>query len=121
MTTWLINLGGLLLMALIVWWFWLSGRGPAKRAGDAPLDIVVDNGVYEPSVIQARAGQPLTLRFLRRDPSPCAEQVIFHELGVSEFLDTGKATTVTLTPERPGEYRFTCQMQMYQGTLIVNE
>ncbi|HCR79142.1 MAG TPA: plastocyanin, partial [Alcanivorax sp.] len=55
-----------------------------------------------------------------RDASPCAEQVVFHGLDVSEYLPVGETTTVTLTPEQPGTYRFTCQMNMYQGKLIVH-
>ena len=71
-------------------------------------------------MVHARAGKPLTLRFDRRDPSPCAEQVVFHGLDVSEFLETGRITTITLNDLAPGEYRFTCQMQMYQGRLLVD-
>lgn len=117
----LINLAGLLLAGLIVWWFWLSK--PRNRNGSditAETTVVVENGVYQPGLIHARAGQPLVLHFDRRDPSPCAEQVIFHGLDVSEFLDNGKVTTVTLPNPPKGEYRFTCQMQMYQGRLIVD-
>ncbi|MGB1203724.1 MAG: cupredoxin domain-containing protein [Alloalcanivorax venustensis] len=117
---WLINLSGLALMALIVWWFWLSGAGKARRAGHGAVDIIVDDGVYEPAVIESNAGEPLSLRFERRDASPCAEQVVFHGLDVSEYLPVGETTTVTLTPEQPGTYRFTCQMNMYQGKLIVH-
>lgn len=120
MMTVLINLVGLALMALIVWWFWLSHGKPGRQAGDDGIDIVVDHGVYDPSVIETRVGEPLTLRFERRDASPCAEQVVFHGLGVSETLPVGAITSLTLTPEQPGSYRFTCQMQMYQGWLVVH-
>lgn len=118
----LINVAGLALMGLIVWWFWLSSKGrPAKQADHGgTIDIVVEDGVYEPSVIETNAGDTLRLRFDRRDPSPCAEQVIFHKLDVSETLPVGEKTTVTLTPKTPGTYQFTCQMRMYQGTLIVH-
>lgn len=118
--SWLVNLTGLALMALIIWWFWLSTKGrPAQRADDGAIDIVVDHGVYEPSVIEVNAGDTLTLRFERRDASPCAEQVVFHGLDVSRTLAVGTTTTVTLTPSVPGTYRFTCQMHMYQGRLTV--
>ncbi|ASK36154.1 plastocyanin [Alcanivorax sp. N3-2A] len=119
MSTFLVNLSGLVLMALIVWWFWLSSKGRATRHSGGVIDIVVDHGVYEPAVIKTAAGATLQLRFERRDASPCAEQVVFHGLDVSETLAIGEVTTVTLTPTQPGTYRFTCQMQMYQGTLIV--
>ncbi|MAX56174.1 MAG: plastocyanin [Alcanivoracaceae bacterium] len=121
--TLLINLAGLLLIALIIGWFWLSQPGGRKTRSQqivSEATVIVDNGVYDPAVIHARAGQPLTLHFQRKDPSPCAEQVVFHGLDVSAFLDTGKTTTITLDNPAAGEYRFTCQMQMYQGRLVVD-
>lgn len=118
--TLLINLAGLLLMVGIIGWFWLSHSSTnGQVVNDQGTTIVVADGVYQPSTLHATAGQPLTLHFDRRDPSPCAEQVIFHGLDVSEFLDMGTITTVTLDNPPVGEYRFTCQMQMYQGRLIV--
>ncbi|EKF75490.1 hypothetical protein A11A3_03999 [Alcanivorax hongdengensis A-11-3] len=118
--TWIINLAGLLLMALIVWWFWLARREPGQRSEDGEFHIRVADGVYDPATLHARVGQPLTLWFHRQDPSPCAEQVIFQGLDVSAFLAVGEPTAVRLTPGQAGRYRFTCQMQMYQGTLIVD-
>ena len=119
MIDWIVNGAGLGLMALIVWWFWLWQPRRARRATGDPVEIIVDDGVYDPAWIETPAGQPLTLRFLRKDPSPCAEQVIFQDLGVSEELPVGEYRDVTLTPREPGTYRFTCQMQMYQGQLRV--
>ena len=49
-------------------------------------------------------------------PGPCAEKVLFDDLGVSAELPLGKS--VTVTPDKPGEYEFTCQMRMYRGTLM---
>ena len=69
--------------------------------------------------IEVPAGQPVTLRFLRQDPSQCAEKALFDELGVCADLPVGKPLDVTVTPPRPGEYEFTCQMRMYRGTLVV--
>ena len=119
--TLLINLAGLLLMVGIVWWFWLSkSTTQSQEVSDQVATIVVADGVYSPATLRARAGETLTLHFDRQDPSPCAEQVVFHGLDVSEFLETGTITTVTLNNPPAGEYRFTCQMQMYQGKLIVS-
>jgi plastocyanin domain-containing protein len=118
MNTIVINLAGILVIALIVWWFWMS-RPPARRvSGGGPIEIIVNNGVYTPARIEVPAGQPVTLRFLRKDPSPCAEKAVFDELGVSADLPVGKPLDVTVTPPRPGEYEFTCQMRMYRGTLV---
>ena len=116
----LVNLAGLMLMALVVWWFWLSQRKTAAPSATHETTIIVEDGVYTPASIRANAGESLTLHFDRRDPSPCAEQVIFQGLDTSEFLETGKTTTLTLNHLPARTFRFTCQMQMYQGTLIVD-
>lgn len=117
MSAWLVNTAGLLLIALVVIWFWLwPNRATQAQKG---LTIKVADGSYDPNMIEATAGQPLELRFIREDPSPCAERVIFHGLGINAELPVGKAYTVRLTPQQPGTYRFTCDMQMYQGRLRV--
>ncbi|MDB6062723.1 MAG: putative secreted protein containing plastocyanin domain [Verrucomicrobiaceae bacterium] len=116
--TLIVNGIGLLIIAAIIIWFWLW-RARATQATTNAVDIVVANGVYKPDVIEMKRGTKLTLNFNREDPSPCAEQVIFHGLDISETLPVGKIKTIKLTPQHSGNYRFTCQMQMYQGTLKV--
>lgn len=116
---WLINLTGLGVLGLIVWWFWLAHAKTRRVAGDAPIEVVVENGVYTPASIEVAAGKTVTLRFLRKDPNPCAEKVLIDDLGISADLPLGKAVNVVVTPPKPGEYAFTCQMQMYRGRLLV--
>lgn len=118
MSAWAIDLGGFAVIGLIVWWFWLSHPRTKRATGAEPIGIVVENGVYTPARIEVSAGKPVTLRFVRRDPSPCAEKVLFDALGVSADLPLGKPVFVTLTPDKPGEYEFTCQMRMYRGVLV---
>ncbi len=113
----LINLLGVALAGFIVWWFWLS-RPRAHAAGAAPVTVVVADGVYTPARIEARAGEPLVLRFLRKDASHCAEKVIFDDLQLSAELPIGKPYDVRLTPPAPGEYVFTCEMRMYRGSVV---
>lgn len=114
----LINVAGLALIALIVWWFWLS-RPAARRVEAESVTVVVEDGVYTPARIEVASGRPVMLRFLRKDPSPCAEKVIFGELGVSADLPVGEERVLRLEPPSPGEYRFNCEMNMYRGSLVV--
>ena len=120
MTVALVNLGGLATIGLIVWWFWLAGaRQEAVAESGGSLEILVEDGVYTPARVEVAMDQPITLRFLRKDPSPCAEQVIFSELNVSSDLPVGKPQEIRLRPSKRGEFEFTCQMGMYRGVLIV--
>lgn len=118
MNTLAINLAGIAVIGLIVWWFWLSRPQARRVSGTGPIEIIVENGVYTPARIEVPAGQPVTLRFLRKDPSPCAEKALFDDLGISADLTVGKPLNITVTPPRPGEYEFTCQMRMYRGMLV---
>lgn len=114
----LINIIGLLLIGLIVWWFWLY-KPSAGSASAGAVDIIVENGVYTPARVKLAANTPGTLRFLRKDKSPCAATVQFPDLELGEELAVDKVVSVELPALTRGEYAFTCQMQMYRGTLIV--
>jgi plastocyanin domain-containing protein len=113
-----VNAAGLVLAGLIVWWFWLS-KPKSQRVTSGVIEVVVEGGVYTPARIEVAAGKSVTLRFLRKDPSPCAEKVLFDELGIAADLPIGQPVELTITPNKAGEYTFTCQMQMYRGTLVV--
>lgn len=114
----LVNLIGLALIALIIWWFWLYRPGEVE-AGAGNLTILVENGVYQPSHIKLPANTPTTLLFMRKDSSPCSETVQIPDLEISEILPLNKAKAVQLPALAPGEYAFHCQMQMYRGQLKV--
>jgi len=115
----IINIGSAIVILLIVWWFWLSRPRAIQQTGDV-VDVLVDNGVYTPAHIEAAQGRSLTLRFLRKDASPCAEKVIFSELGIAADLPLGQATEISIPTTRAGSFDFTCQMQMYRGKLTIS-
>jgi plastocyanin domain-containing protein len=117
MTGIIVNLAGVILIGLIVWWFWMT-KPKAQRASKSSIEILVDGGTYTPSRIAVEVGKEVTLRFFRKDASPCAERVVFDELGINVELPLNEHTDVAITPPEAGEFAFTCQMQMYRGSLV---
>jgi len=115
----IINLIGLLLIALIVWWFWLYNPDKAVDTNTKKITIIVDNGIYQPSRIKVEAGKKVSLQFLRKDGGPCAATVIFPEFEISEELPLDTTRVIDLPVMPSGEYSFHCPMKMYIGTLIV--
>lgn len=105
---------------LIIWWFWLSKLSILTKAEDF-IEIKVKDGVYQPAYIQVKTNLLVTLRFIREDPSPCAEVVVFNSLNISEQLPLHKPKDIVLTLKNVGVYEFTCQMGMYRGKLIVTK
>ncbi|MDT7806301.1 MAG: hypothetical protein QOJ70_114 [Acidobacteriota bacterium] len=117
-----VTLIGLGIIGWIVWYFWLwKGESVAALAGVGgfqEVNITVKGG-YQPSSIVVRAGRPLRLNFTRRESTPCGEEVVLPEFGKRAHLPENKTVPVEVTPQEPGEYEFTCGMNMYRGKLIV--
>lgn len=114
----LINIAGLILIALIAWWFWFyQPRGAEALSSEQA--IVVANGSYTPARVQIPRDAAYTIRVERKDPSPCAEMLVIPEFDISVELPLNRTIKVELPAMAPGEYAFHCQMQMYKGTLVV--
>lgn len=116
-----VTLGGIALIGLELWWFLLSKTKAAQaeaNQGIQEMTITVDGG-YEPSRVVVDAGQPVRLNFLRRDPSSCLEKVLLPDFHIAQELDLNHITPVEFTPEKPGQYLFTCGMNMFRGVVEV--
>lgn len=113
-----INILGILLIVLIVWWFWIYKPTQTDISANSAT-ILVEDGVYTPAHIKIAANTPFTLNFLRKDASACAKIVEFPDFEISEELPLNKNKEIHLPPMKKGEYPFTCQMKMYRGSILV--
>jgi plastocyanin domain-containing protein len=118
----IVTIVGVALSAFIAWFFWLAPKGQTRAAVNAAgvqeVAVTVKGG-YTPDIIVVRAGQPVKLRFTRQESSACSETVLFPDFNKSASLPEGQDVTVEVTPDKPGEYGFQCQMGMLRGKLIV--
>ncbi len=114
------NVIGLVFIALIVWHFWLYPRRRfvAMEAGGVQEVRIRVRGGYDPDLVVVKAGRPVRLHFYREEETPCSEKVIFSELAQAARLAPFQDTVVEVTPPRPGEYDFQCEMGMLRGKLI---
>jgi plastocyanin domain-containing protein len=116
-----VTAGGIALIGLELWWFLLS-KTKAQQAeahqGIQELTITVDGG-YQPDRIVVNANQLVRLNFLRRDPSSCLEKVLFPDFHIAQDLELDCVTSVEFTPKNPGQYQFTCGMNMFRGVVEV--
>lgn len=115
---------GYILIAAIVGLFVYYFRWSRREAGAIETEsgqkvTVVVKGAYSPNIINAKVGKPLTILFDRQEDSGCSKKVIFSDFDISEELPDFGQKEITVTPEKSGEYTFSCEMGMYQGKLIV--
>lgn len=115
---------GIVLILLIiglffVWLYWTKKQTgvSAKETGGAQEFNIKVKGVYSPSVIHAAAGKPIRINFLREEDTECSRFVVFDGLNIRKELPRDQVVSVEFTP-KAGEYKFTCDMGMYQGRLI---
>jgi len=118
--SYLINIAGLGLILLTLWWFWLSKTpmvsfSPLKHY----IDIHIKDGIYFPAQICVSSHQPIILRFFREDPSPAASVIVFSELKRRYILPLRKTIEIKLEPQPEGRLEFTSEAGMMRGTLII--
>jgi plastocyanin domain-containing protein len=117
----IVNLTGLIIIAWIVWYFWLyrkEGLQVAEVGGVQQVQIKVKGG-YDPDVIVVKQGKPVQLHFNRQESAMCSEMVVFDKINQSAKLPEGETVTIEFTPEEAGEIPFQCQMGMLRGKVVV--
>ena len=92
-------------------------HGPNAPAGSLLVNVTMVG--FDPSVIEAKAGQPLKLAFYRANAENCAREVVFPSLGIRKELPAGQTVVVDITPTKTGPLEFACGMDMLKGKLIV--
>jgi plastocyanin domain-containing protein len=119
---WIVTVGGLALIAFIIWFFWLrrsTGVRAAETSGGYQEAMVLVKGGYTPDTIIVRSGRPVRLNFRREETASCSDKVIFADFQKSAALPTGETVPLELMPREPGEFGFGCPMGMFRGRLIV--
>ena len=111
--------GVLLVIALARFFFRRPPEVAAAISSAGQEATVVVHGGYQPSVIRAFTGSRLRISFERREDGDCSSRVVFPALGVNRFLPPFATTTLELPTGRPGNFEFSCAMNMIHGTLIV--
>jgi plastocyanin domain-containing protein len=118
----LVTLFGVLLIILINWYFFFSkGKQTQARVeseGIQEVKVIVKGG-YSPDVIVVKKGIPVRIDFYRDETADCSDTIVFGDFNIRKPLPAFRTTPVEFTPEKPGEYTFTCGMGMMKGRLIV--
>lgn len=86
--------------------------------GVQKLRITAEKG-YHPAHIELQKGVPAELTFHRINPSGCYKEILLEDQGILEPLEVGVDKVVCFTPQKTGEFEFSCGMKMQKGTYTV--
>ena len=117
----LVVLGGIALIAFVLWYFFGEREATAATVGESgaqEIKVTVKGG-YSPDVIIVKKGVPVRLNFYRDETSSCSEKIVFGDFGIARDLPAFKNTMIEFTPDKSGEFTFACGMNMLRGKLIV--
>ncbi|MEX2012838.1 MAG: cupredoxin domain-containing protein, partial [Candidatus Levyibacteriota bacterium] len=64
-------------------------------------------------------GKTTKVNFLRKDSSGCLEEVVLSGFKIRKYLPLNQKVTVEITPQKTGEFPFSCGMNMFHGKVIV--
>jgi len=101
------------------YWFFLMKKEEVISVSDS-VDIIVEGG-YSPNTISIPKGKTTKISFFRKDPSSCLEEVVLSDFKIKKFLPLNKKVTIEVTPQKTGEFRFECGMNMFHGKIIVED
>jgi plastocyanin domain-containing protein len=114
-------LAGILLIGLILWYFFGERTRTLAEEGVGGVQEVkiTVKGGYSPDLIVVKQGRPVRLDFYRDETASCSEEVIFGDFGIARQLPAYETTPIEFTPDKAGEFTFTCGMNMLRGKLVV--
>lgn len=116
-----VGIGGILLSVFVAWFFFgkrTKFMAAGEKEGLQEIEITVDGG-YKPDAVSLKSGKKAVLKFFRKDPSDCLEEVVIGDFGVRKKLPIGEVVSVEIQPEQRGEYDFSCGMGMFHGKIKV--
>jgi plastocyanin domain-containing protein len=90
-----------------------------KSAGPQTVKLTVSDRGFVPAEITVKNGAPVTLLVTRETDATCAKEIVIAGAGVREDLPLGQEVRITFTPEKKGELRYACPMDMVSGSIKV--
>lgn len=103
---------------IFTYWFFLMKKSRRVDVTSSSVDIKVEGG-YTPEVISIPKGETTKLIFTRKDSNSCLEEVVLSDFKIKRFLPLNEPVTLEITPQRSGEYTYSCGMNMFHGKIVV--
>lgn len=92
---------------------------PAETAKGRVVRINVTDKGFEPSTVEAKKGETVSLEFVRTTQSECLKAIAVPSLNVKRDLPMNTPVIVNVPAEKEGKIVFQCWMAMVKGEIDV--
>lgn len=93
------------------------------QAADAPkgqvIEVTVTEKGFEPSSVDVKSGEPVTLKVTRKTDSTCATEIQVPSKKIKKDLPLNETVMIDLGKVKKGDLSFACGMNMIKGQLHV--
>ncbi len=95
------------------------GSGTVDQGDGTVITVTVKNTSYEPRVVHAKAGVPVTLRMVSKNVRSCSLALIIPALDLFQILDPTGVREIEIPAQEAGtRMPYSCSMGMYSGIII---
>lgn len=112
----IVIIAGLIGIAFTYWFFLMKREKEISVENEVNITV---SGGYSPEVISIPKGKLTKINFFRTDPTDCLSEVVLGDFKIKRQLPLNQKVTIEITPQKIGEFKFTCGMNMYHGKIIV--
>jgi heme/copper-type cytochrome/quinol oxidase subunit 2 len=83
------------------------------------IEMMVTPTGYTPNVIKVKKGVPVELNITNPGDNSCFSTFMMPDFDLNNVNLKAGTTKLTFTPDKEGKYTFSCGMNMFKGTIIV--
>ena len=96
-----------------------AGCQRASQAGPQTVKISVTDAGFVPADVKVRSGVPVVLLVTRTTDQTCAKEIVIPDEHIRRALPLNQEVRLTFTPEKKGDLRYVCGMDMVAGSIQV--
>ncbi|MGE5179545.1 MAG: cupredoxin domain-containing protein [Bacteroidota bacterium] len=96
-----------------------AGCQRASQAGPQTVKVAVTDAGFVPAEVKVHSGAPVVLLVTRTTDQTCAKEIVIPDQHIRKALPLNQQVEITFTPERKGDLRYVCGMDMVSGMFKV--
>jgi heme/copper-type cytochrome/quinol oxidase subunit 2 len=89
------------------------------KENNPKIEMMVTPTGYTPNVIKVKKGVPVELNITNPGDNSCFSTFMMPDFDLNNVNLKAGTTKLSFTPDKEGEYTFSCGMNMFKGTVIV--